>query len=140
VFAAQGGKAQRLPSFRVPVNTPGGTGLSANRRLWHSVAAHRSHGRRAHPAKRFWPMATVRRTRRKTDKVAASATVVRLRNRASAGEAVVRSLAGAVDRELRAKHAAGLPYSTLNARGEVVFVHPDGTVRTGRAGDSPAVA
>ncbi len=85
-------------------------------------------------------MATVRRTRRKTGKVATNATVVRLRNRASAGNDVVRSFAGAVAQELRAKHAAGLPYSTLNARGEVVFVHPDGTVRIGRAGDSPAVA
>ncbi len=85
-------------------------------------------------------MATVRRTRRKTEKAVTSATVVRLRGGASAGKDVVRSLAGAVDRELRAKHAAGLPYSTLNARGEVVFVHPDGTVRTGRAGDSPAAS
>ena len=64
---------------------------------------------------------------------------VRLRNHASAGSEVVRAFAAGVDRELRAKHAAGQPYSTLNARGEVVFVHPDGTVRTGRAGDSPAV-
>lgn len=85
-------------------------------------------------------MATVRRTRRKTEEVAASATIARLRGRASAGNDVVRAFAGAVDRELRAKHAAGLPYSTLNDRGEVVFVHPDGTVRTGRAGDSPAVS
>jgi hypothetical protein len=84
-------------------------------------------------------MATVRRTRRKAQKVAPSATLVRLRNHASAGSEVVRSFAAGVDRELRAKHAAGRPYSTLNARGEVVFVHPDGTVRTGRAGDSPAV-
>ena len=42
----------------------------------------------------------------------------------------------AVGNELRAKHAAGRPYSTLNARGEVVFVHPDGTVRVGRSADS----
>jgi len=85
-------------------------------------------------------MATVRRTRRKTEKAATGATVVRLRDRASAGKDVVRSFAGVVDRELRAKHAAGVPYSTLNARGEVVFVHPDGTVRTGRTSDSPAVS
>lgn len=85
-------------------------------------------------------MATVRRTRRKTEKVATNPTVVRLRGRAPAENDVVRSFAGAVDRELCAKHAAGLPYSTLNARGEVVFVHPDGTVRTSRAGDSPAVS
>jgi hypothetical protein len=86
------------------------------------------------------PMATVRRTRRKTEKAATSATIVRLRGRASAGKDVVQSLAGAVHRELRAKHAAGVPYSTLNAQGEVVFVHPDGTIRTGRTGDSPAVS
>jgi hypothetical protein len=84
-------------------------------------------------------MATVRRTRRKTEKLPSSATVVRLRGRAAVGKDVMRSFAGAVDQELRAKHAAGRPYSTLNARGEVVFVHPDGTIRTGRAADSPAV-
>ena len=82
-------------------------------------------------------MATVRRTRRKTEKVASSATVVRLRGRTAAGKDVVHSFAGAVAQELRAKHTAGLPYSTLNDRGEVVFVHPDGTIRTGRAGDLP---
>lgn len=85
-------------------------------------------------------MATVRRTPRKSAKVAATATAVRPRDHASAGYDVVRSFANTVDRELRAKHAAGMPYSTLNARGEVVFVHPDGTIRTGRAGDSPAVS
>jgi hypothetical protein len=85
-------------------------------------------------------MATVRRTRRKTEKAATGATVVRLRGRATAGTAVVRSFAKAIDQELRAKHAAGRPYSTLNAEGEVVFVHPDGTVRTGRTSDSPAVS
>jgi hypothetical protein len=85
-------------------------------------------------------MATVRPTRRKADNPAASATVVRLRNRMSAGNDVVRGFAGAVARELRTKHAAGLPWSTLNDRGEVVFVHPDGTIRTGRSGDSPAVS
>ena len=85
-------------------------------------------------------MATVRRTRRKTEKVVTSASVVRLRGRTSAGKDVVRSFGDGVAQELRAKHAAGRPYSTLNAQGEVVFVHPDGTVRTGRAGDSPAVA
>ena len=85
-------------------------------------------------------MATARRVRRETDKVATTATVSPLRGRASAGTGVVRALAGAVDRELHAKHAAGLPYSTLNDRGEVVFVHPDGVVRTGRAGDSPLVS
>jgi hypothetical protein len=84
-------------------------------------------------------MATVRRTRRKAQKAAPSATVLRLRNHASAGSDVVQSLAGAVERELRAKQAAGRPYSTMDARGEVVFVHPDGTIRTGRSGDSPAV-
>jgi hypothetical protein len=84
-------------------------------------------------------LATVRRTRRKADKPVISATVTRLRGRASAGADVVRAFAGSVAQELRAKHVAGLPYSTLNDRGEVVFVHPDGTIRTGRAGDSPAV-
>lgn len=85
-------------------------------------------------------MATVRQTRRKTAKTATGASVVRLRGRASAGTDVVRSFAKAINQELRAKQAAGLPYSTLNAQGEVVFVHPDGTIRTGRAGDSPAVS
>jgi hypothetical protein len=85
-------------------------------------------------------MATVRRTRRKTDKVPSSATVVRMRGRGSAGKDVVRSFAGAVAQELRARHAAGLPYSTLNDRGEVVFVHPDGTIRSGRTGDAPAIS
>jgi hypothetical protein len=98
-------------------------------------------GEPANHAKRFLPMATVRRTRRKTEKVLTSASVVRLRGRrASAGKDAVRSFAAGVAQELGAKHAAGRPYSTLNAQGDVVFVHPDGTVRTGRAADSPAVA
>jgi hypothetical protein len=54
----------------------------------------------------------------------------------NSGEAIVRSFATAVAAELHAKHAAGHPYSTLNTRGEVVFVHPDGTVRVGRSADS----
>lgn len=85
-------------------------------------------------------MATVRRTRRKADKGTASVTAVRLPNRASPGNDTLRRFAGAIDQALRAKHAAGLPYSTLTAQGDVVFVHPDGTVRTGRAADSPAVS
>lgn len=85
-------------------------------------------------------MATARRIRRKPDKTAPATTATRLRGRASTGSDVVRVFSGAVERELRAKHTAGRPYSTLNDRGEVVFVHPDGTVRTGRSGESPAVS
>jgi hypothetical protein len=93
------------------------------------------------PGEEFYPpMASVRRIRRKTDNVAASATVVRLPGQSAAAKDVVRSFASAVGREFDAKRVAGLPYSTLNVRGEVVFVHPDGTVRTGRASDSPAVS
>lgn len=58
------------------------------------------------------------------------------RRRLTEAEAVVRSFAAAVSAELRAKHAAGRPYSTMNAAGEVVFVHPDGSVRVGRSADS----
>ena len=85
-------------------------------------------------------MATARRMRHKADDVAPSLTTPRPRLRASAGSSVVRAFAGAVEHELRAKRAAGLPYSILNERGEVVFVHPDGTVRIGRSGGSPAVS
>jgi len=85
-------------------------------------------------------MATIRRTRRKIDQVSSSAPVAARRVRAPEGKEVVQAFGSAVDRELRAKHTAGLPYSTLNDRGDVVFVHPDGTIRTGRAGDSPAVS
>jgi hypothetical protein len=85
-------------------------------------------------------MATVRRTRRKADQVTPNATASRVRQRTSAAQAAVQAFANGVAQDLRAKHAAGLPYSTLNARGEVVFVHPDGTVRTGRSADSPAVS
>jgi hypothetical protein len=78
--------------------------------------------------------------RRKTDDAAPSLTTPRSRPRASAGTSVVRAFAGAVEHELRAKRAAGLPYSTVNERGEVVFVHSDGSVRTGRSSDSPAAS
>jgi hypothetical protein len=54
----------------------------------------------------------------------------------NSGEDIVRSFATAVATELRAKHAAGHPYSTLNTCGDVVFVHPDGTVRVGPSADS----
>jgi hypothetical protein len=85
-------------------------------------------------------MATIRHTRTKAKQDGASASASRPRNRASAGKDVVCAFGIAIDQMLHVKHAAGLPYSTLNARGEVVFVHPDGTVRTGRDSDSPAAS
>ncbi|HUN41436.1 MAG TPA: hypothetical protein VMU81_14185 [Acetobacteraceae bacterium] len=83
-------------------------------------------------------MATARRMRRNTEDAAPKVTKGKLGPHASAGNQVVRAFAGTVLRELHRKQAAGLPYSTLNDRGEIVFVHPDGTVRTGRSSDSPA--
>ena len=84
-------------------------------------------------------MATARRMRRKTDDAAPKAAKGAMRARVSAGNEVVRAFTGTVRSELRRKQAASLPYSTLNDRGELVFVHPDGTVRAGRSSDSPAV-
>ncbi|HTW73167.1 MAG TPA: hypothetical protein VME47_25040 [Acetobacteraceae bacterium] len=83
-------------------------------------------------------MATARRMRHKIEDAAPNVAKGGLRPRTSAGNEVVRGFAGTVRRELRRKQAAGLPISTLNDRGELVFIHPDGTVRTGRSSDSPA--
>jgi hypothetical protein len=51
-------------------------------------------------------------------------------------EDIMRSFTTAVAAELHAKHTAGHPYSTLNTHGDVVFIHPDGTVRFGSSADS----
>jgi hypothetical protein len=82
-------------------------------------------------------MATARRIRTKAD--AEAPKPARRPNTAAAPKAM-RTFSGAVTRLVRERHAAGKPYSTLNDRGEVVFVHPDGSIRSGRAADSPVVS